>query len=71
MVFDTAEGNLISRCPHCKDFMIKKRSVGTCRKKYYSSFMYCISSFIHVLQWNLSNPDTLGTEESVLISEVS
>ena len=22
-------------------------------------------------QWNLSNPDTLGTEESVLISEVS
>ena len=23
------------------------------------------------LQWNLSNPDTLGTEESVLISEVS
>ena len=25
---------------------------------------------LHV-QWNLSNPDTLGTEESVLISEVS
>ena len=23
------------------------------------------------IQWNLSNPDTLGTEESVLISEVS
>ena len=23
------------------------------------------------VQWNLSNPDTLGTEESVLISEVS
>ena len=23
------------------------------------------------LQWNLSNPDTLGAEESVLISEVS
>ena len=22
------------------------------------------------IQWNLSNPDTLGTEESVLISEV-
>jgi hypothetical protein len=26
--------------------------------------------YIHV-QWNLSNPDSLGTEESVLISEVS
>ena len=24
-----------------------------------------------VIQWNLSNLDTLGTEESVLISEVS
>ena len=24
-----------------------------------------------LLQWNLSNPDTIGTEESVLISEVS
>ena len=23
------------------------------------------------LQWNLSNPDTLGTEKSVLIREVS
>ena len=23
------------------------------------------------IQWNLSNPDTLGTEESVLISELS
>ena len=23
------------------------------------------------LQWNISNPNTLGTEESVLISEVS
>ena len=23
------------------------------------------------IQWKLSNPDTLGTEESVLISEVS
>ena len=23
------------------------------------------------IQWNLSNPDTLGTEESVIISEVS
>ena len=33
------------------------------------------SSALHTinigLQWNLSNPDTLGTEESVLISEVS
>ena len=26
---------------------------------------------INTLQWNLSNLDTLGTEESVLISEVS
>ena len=25
----------------------------------------------YILQWNLSNPDTLGTEECVLISEVS
>ena len=31
------------------------------------------SKYVHVLhvQWNLSNPDSLGTEESVLISEVS
>ena len=27
--------------------------------------------YIHCIQWNLSNLDTLGTEESVLISEVS
>ena len=26
---------------------------------------------LKLLQWNLSNPDTLGAEESVLISEVS
>ena len=26
---------------------------------------------LYTLQWNLSNLDTLGTEESVLISEVS
>ena len=26
---------------------------------------------LHRVQWNLSNPDTLGTEGSVLISEVS
>ena len=26
---------------------------------------------IETVQWNLSNPDTLGIEESVLISDVS
>ena len=31
---------------------------------------YTVSTCIYI-QWNLSNPDTLGTEESVLISEVS
>ena len=32
--------------------------------------VYCLVP-ITVLQWDLSNLDTLGTEESVLISEVS
>ena len=33
----------------------------------------CIQQYeLHVrIQWNLSNPDTVGTEESDLISEVS
>ena len=29
------------------------------------------SMYVYIVQWNLSNLDTLGTEESVLISEVS
>ena len=32
---------------------------------------YTTSDTSFYIQWNLSNPDTLGTEESVLISEVS
>ena len=36
-----------------------------CRKKMNGE-IHCIC-----IQWNLSNLDTLGTEESVLISEVS
>ena len=30
----------------------------------------CMRTYIYI-QWNLSNPDTLGTEKSVLIREVS
>ena len=30
-----------------------------------------VATYWMELQWNLSNPDTLGAEESVLISEVS
>ena len=38
-------------------------------------YMYC-SVHVHVemhicVQWNLSNPDTIGTAQSVLIIEVS
>ena len=48
-------------------------------KRYYHSVMYSCFVFIfhykkyfhNKIQWNLSNPDTLGTEESVLVSEVS
>ena len=35
-----------------------------------SSFQGVLIKWFHCT-WNLSNPDTLGTEESVLISEVS
>ena len=33
--------------------------------------VYVAPRVLSGVQWNLSNPDTLGTEESVLISEVS
>ena len=34
-------------------------------------FLVISSEFTYVLQWNLSNPDTNGAEESVIVSEVS
>ena len=37
-----------------------------CRERHETLKIVCCVQ----LQWNLSNPDTLGTEESVLISEV-
>ena len=41
--------------------------------QFFDGGMYVCSTHYgnYVIQWNLSNPDTLGTEESVLISEVS
>ena len=36
-----------------------------------SRIFYVENLQIRLLQWNFTNPDTLGTEESVLISEMS
>ena len=36
----------------------------------YMYIIYICTCNVHV-QWNLSNPDTIGPEESVLIKEVS
>ena len=41
---------------------------------YYITTMICIICVVLssvIVRWNISNPDTLGAEESVLISEVS
>lgn len=37
----------------------------------YSFVILMLGKMKYILQWNLSDPDTNGTEENVLISEVS
>ena len=60
------EAKAISQRSYDPLFMWVTRNTHTLSNTYQIYIIY-----IYTIQWNLSNPDTLGTEESVLISEVS
>ena len=60
------KGHILNRMIQCSVHWLHQN----CQIYMYNDILLAIGITCE-LQWNLSNPDTLGTEESVLISEVS